>query len=146
MAVEWEESVKFSRTWLSIGACLVLLGCSTYSDIKGQSVDRLYDVPGVHSEELSACFQEFLRERHRGIEIHRNFDPRNDIWIIAVELETAFVGGGTDYYPYSLSFLDNSRGATIELRSLKTVWGGLQAPEDDIDEFISECSAAILRK
>ena len=138
--------MKFNRILLPIGATLGLLGCSSYSDIKNQSVDRIYDVPSVESEELSACFLELMKERSREIDIHRNFDPRNDTWIIAIELETAFFGGDTDYYPYSLTFSDDPRGATIELRSLKTVWGGLQAPEDDIDEFVRECSKALLRK
>ncbi len=51
------------------------------------------------------------------------------------------LGGATGNYSYSLAFKDVSKGVLVELRSQKTIWGTLQAPEKYIEQYFRECTA-----
>ena len=125
--------------FFSILFALIVAGCASYAEIKSMAPDRRYDLAGIAAEPLSACIEDVLRENH-GLEFRRIFDQRRDRWFVSADIKTAF-GGSTGNYSYSLAFKDVPKGVIVELRSLKTIWGTLQAPEKDIEQYFRECTA-----
>ena len=55
------------------------------------------------------------------------------------------IGSGTANYMYSVSFRDESGASIVELRSRKTIWGGLQASEEEIEQSLRECAVVTAR-
>ena len=130
-------------TFLVVGllASFVLGGCASYAEIKNKPADRRYEHSNTLAEPLSACMHDRLLELGQFNPIHRVFDHRRDQWFLLNELATT-LGGGIGSYSYSLSFMDEPAGVIIDLRSLKSIWGTLAAPEEYIEQSLRECAAA----
>lgn len=118
-----------------------IVGCASYADMKNMEIDRRYEITGISAKALSACMEDILIEDNHGgvIEFRRTFDQRWDRWIVSAEFRT-WLGGSTGNYSYSLAFKDISESVIVELRSLKTIWGNLQAPEKDFEQQFRECT------
>lgn len=119
---------------------LISVGCTSYAEIKNMVPDRRYDLAEIAAEPLSACVEDMLTENHEGqFEFRRIFDQRRDRWFVSADFRS-LIGGGMGNYSYSLAFKDVPKGVIIELRSLKTIWGSLQAPEKAIEQYFRECT------
>jgi hypothetical protein len=100
-------------------------------------------VEDVKSEVLSLCTWELMKEGGGNI-YQRSYDPIRKKWFIIAEF-TTLIGGGNGDYRYSVSFEDISTSKShVEIRSLKTIWGGNQVSLPKIFEKIKQCKNALL--
>lgn len=129
--------------FFAILVALLTAGCASYVEIKSMAPDRRYDLAGIAAEPFSACMEDILRENYGGLmefEFRRIFDQRRERWFVSADFKST-LGGATGNYSYSLAFKDVSKGVLVELRSQKTIWGTLQAPEKNIEQYFRECTA-----
>ena len=118
------------------GLVAAMTGCvSTYSEVKNQNPDYRYRGSSGTADVLSSCVLEILIENGEPSNfLHRNFDPRRGKWFVSSNFPD------TDLSIYVLSFEDSPNGPVVELRSMKSVWGGLMFDyEDNLAMYIEEC-------
>ncbi len=121
---------------------LIISGCSSYKNAKEMEVDVSYKIENVKAEPISACVFEILREETGGHLYHYSYDTIRKKWFIVAELTTLLLTG-SNYHSYSISFQDSGIFTTMEIRSHKTIWGGLLAPSKEIFDWAEKCRAAL---
>lgn len=118
----------------------LVVGCVSYKAIKIRDIDIVYTADKITSVNLSLCVEDRLLEDSYvlGPKIHRKYDHIKKKWFVLGEFVT-LLNSGTGNYQYSLSFTDTENGSIVELRSRKTIFGGLQAPKQAIQDIIDLC-------
>ena len=132
-----------TRRAAAAGAILLLLaGCVSYQEVKEMPVGAEKVVPGVPADPLSSCVMEASIGQDANVALHRRHDVIRKKWFITAEFTSLF-GGGEGVYDYSIAFEDTPAGTKMEIRSLKDMWGNLQAPVDQIFATAEDCRAAL---
>mgnify|MGYP000497038126 CR=1 FL=1 len=123
---------------LIVTAFCLLNGCASYKEVKEMEVDSSTTFENVEAGDLSACVWELMKEDGGHI-YHRSYDPIKKKWFVVSEFKT-LLGSGNGDYNYSVSFQRiANKNTTVEIRSLKTIWGRAQAPIERILQKAKQC-------
>ena len=145
-SIRLEGDNKMLNQLLLILLAAITIGCAqyaNYAEITNMALARSYKITGLAAKPLSTCIENSLTENYGGTyDFRRIFDQRRNRWFVFASHRNYRGITISSNYSYSLAFQDGVEGVIVELRSLKTIYGGFWAPEKKLEQHFRECTTS----